>query len=214
LDIRSIFTHHGLVRSIEALSIGGVNKVALFTSLKFMKLEFQRSEWLNSPACYYGQVLSEDILRGYADRPEYELPHNFLDQAFAKGDECYGYFAGNVLVHYDWFSRKDTKTKWRGLEVRIHPHYVYSYKGFTHSQHRGKGLFSMGLTRALGVYKSQGYKGLVGYAEGVNYNSQKSLVHTGYSQIGTIYVFGMYDSYWIHSTSECDRFGVSLVLNP
>ena len=63
----------------------------------------------------------------------------FLDMALAKGDECYGFFDGEVLASYGWYSRRPTEMDAPGFEFRFDPRFIYMYKGYTHRDHRDSG---------------------------------------------------------------------------
>ena len=202
--------HYGVLRTAEDVAIRAVNRVMVFKALKCIKIEEVSQEFLNCDEKYRGLFLEQDRLRDFAAHPEYELSLSFLDRAFEKGDQCYGFLDGNVLAAYGWYSSRPTETGWLGLEVRFGPEYVYMYKGFTHARHRGKRLHAIGMTRALAAYLARGYKGILSYVEWNNFGSLRSCYRMGYHTFGNIYAAGVSEKHLMYCDSGCRAIGFRL----
>src|SRR5207245_9056607 len=115
--------------------------------------------YLDCPEPYRPMFLGAETLRRLGRYPANELPGSFLDEALARGDECYGFLAGETLAAYGWYSRMPTPLELPGLELHFNREYVYMYKGFTHPAHRGRRLHAIGMTRALQHYLASGLRG-------------------------------------------------------
>jgi hypothetical protein len=80
-----------------------------------------------------------------ADLPQIErhadlnISRQFAEAAFARGDCCIGYFAGNALVSYFWCSFAEAPMV-PGLTVQVPKGYSYAYKALTLASHRGQHL--------------------------------------------------------------------------
>jgi hypothetical protein len=96
------------------------------------------------------------------------------------------------------------------LVLTFDPRYVYMYKGFTDTRHRGQRLHAIGMTRALHHYRDCRYKGLVSYVEAHNFDSLKSCARMGYHVFGSIYVTRVFRRYVAFSSTGCERFDFRL----
>ena len=81
------------------------------------------------------------------------------------------------------------------------------YKGFTSTNHRGKRLHAIGMTRALQSYLARGYRGIVSYVEWNNYASLKSCYRMGYRDFGNITIIGFGGHYLRHNDRGCEAMG-------
>jgi hypothetical protein len=105
---------YGPVQVAEDIALRGVNRLIFLKVLHCMKVEQVSPKYSRSPEAYSGAFLKYEQLIEVAGHPEWELPHRFLDEAFAKGDQCYGYLQNGALAAYQWYSTKPTST---GLHV-------------------------------------------------------------------------------------------------
>jgi hypothetical protein len=200
----------GTAKTIEDVALKTLNQVFFFRILQGLKIEKVDPEFLNCHEKYRGLFLTEAMLMGFADRPEYELSRRFLDEALGKGDECYGILHGDVLAAYGWYSHTPTEINAPGLMLHFDDRYIYMYKGFTHADHRGQRLHAVGMTRALQAYLGQGYKGILSYVESNNFGSLKSCYRMGYTNFGHLYVARLFGQYLVHSGVGCRRYGFEL----
>ncbi len=201
---------YGVIKTAEDMALRMVNRAMFFKVLKCLKIEDVDPEFVKCNENYQGGFLDPDTLREFAKHPEYELSQSFLDRAFEKGDECYGFLDGDVLAAYGWYSNKPTETNWPGLVVLFDNRYVYMYKGFTHADHRGERLHAVGMTRALAAYLARGYKGIVSYVEWNNFASLKSCYRMGYTDFGKIYAAGLFHTHLLRCDAGCRPYGFRL----
>src|ERR1051326_7011090 len=110
----------GAIKAFQDVICRGVNRFAFYKVLKGVKLDQVDPEFLECDPRFQSRFLTEATLREYSKNPEAELPKPFLDRALAKGDECYGFFDGDALVSYGWYSHKPTEMKRPDLG-RFHP---------------------------------------------------------------------------------------------
>ncbi len=211
--IRSSVASFGLANTLHDLAVRGANRVALLKILKGVMIDRVDPAFLTCPEPYRPMFLGEERLRELSRDPANEMPPGFLEDALAKGDECYGFLAGDELAAYGWYTTRPTRLEQPDLQLRFSDEYVYMYKGFTHPRHRGQRLHAIGMTRALQHYLTRGFKGLVSYVESNNFGSLKSCFRMGYVEFGSIYLLSVFGHYLTHSTAGCRpyRFRVERV---
>lgn len=201
---------HGILQVAEDVGLRGINRVMLLKVLHCMKLDAVNPEFLTPPTGYRGMVLDYAQLSRYSKAPEYELSQAFVQQASAKGDQCYGFVDGDVLGAYQWYSTKPTDSGWHGLVVNFSDQYVYMYKAFTHPDHRGKRLYPIGVTTMLATYFARGYKGILSLVESNNFPSLRSCYRMGYTDCGKLYAAVLFDHFLLHADSACQAYGFRL----
>jgi len=200
----------GAVKALEDVALRALNRGVFFKILKGVKIDAVHPDFLKCDEKYRGLFLTEGMLAEFAERPEYELSRGFLDQALAKGDECYGFLDGNVLAAYGWYSKKPTEIDPPDLVLHFNDQFIYMYKGFTHVNYRGQRLHAIGMTQALKAYLARGFKGIVSYVEWNNFGSLKSCYRMGYQDYGNIYAARLFDHYFLHSNAGCQPYGFRL----
>jgi len=154
--------------------------------------------------------LTQEMLRRFAADPQNHMRASFLEEALAKGDECYGILDGTRLASYGWYSTKPSRIDPPCFILRFRQDYVYMYKGLTHAAYRGQRLHAIGMTLALRHYLARGYRGLVSYVEVNNFDSLKSTLRMGYAVFGTLYAMTLFGQTFAHGSRGCERFGFSV----
>jgi hypothetical protein len=195
----------GILKSLGDYALRAINRIMLFKILKAVKIETVDPAFLTCDERFEGMFLNPTLLSEFASNPIYELTPEFLAQAFAKGDECYGFIRGDVLASYGWYSDQPTDIDVPGIEVTFDPQYVYMYKAFTEPHNRGHRLHAAGVTRALESFLSRGYKGLVSYVEWNNFSSLKSSYRMGYHDFGIMCLVRLLNRYFIWHSTGCQR---------
>jgi hypothetical protein len=193
--IRKSVATIGLAHTVHDLALRAANRAVVIKILKGMTVESVHAEFLACPEPYRPMFLDEKMLREFGRDPANDIPKGFLEEALAKGDECYGILAGRTLASYGWYSRGPTRID--PPELVLHPgdRYIYMYKGFTHPGHRGRRLHAIGMTLALHHYLANGFRGLVSYVESNNFSSLTSVVRMGYEIFGTVCVLKIFGAY-------------------
>lgn len=208
--VRTKLQRYGLLSTLH------LHLLKLFQSLLGLKIlrgvhvERPDKTFLECPQGYAAGFLTAGQLRRHAQNPASEISPHFLDQAVPRGDECYALCAGEELAAYGWYSFGSTPIGLRDLVLHFSADYVYMYKGFTDTRHRGKRLHAVGMTRALEHYVAAGHKGLVSYVEATNLDSLKSCARMGYEVFGSIYVLRLFGRDFALSSPGCRRFGFRL----
>ncbi|SEM52606.1 hypothetical protein SAMN04487857_102449 [Pseudomonas sp. ok272] len=200
----------GFTSTLHLMLLRLVNLFTRFKILRGLTLQHVDPKFLDYPAHLTPMFLSEQQLRHYALAPVNELPDHFIDEAMAKGDQCFGLFDGEILASYGWYSRQPTPIDPPELFLHFSTSFVYMYKGFTHLDYRGQRLHAIGMNLALKHYLEQGFEGLVSYVESDNFDSLKSCYRLGYRDIGSIYLIHLFGRYLSFASSGCAPYKLDL----
>jgi hypothetical protein len=209
-DVKRNIANVGVAKTLADVALRAANHVAVVKIVKAIDIDTVDRAFLDCDGKYHGSFLTEETLRKFSVDPKNELPSAFLDDALAKGDECYGFVAGDELAAYGWYSTKPTDYDLPGIRLHFGERDVYMYKGFTAHAHRGQRLHAVGMTRALEAYRRRGYTRLVSMVEWNNFASLKSCYRMGYRDFGNIAIAGAGGRYLLHHDSGCRarRFGL------
>lgn len=197
----------GWPRTLADVTLRAVNSVTPLKVLRGVAISRIDAAFLKCPDGYTPMFLSNGMLRNFAKDAVNELSEGFLDEAFAKGDECFAIVDGETLAAYGWYSVKPTRIDPPDLFLHFGPKYAYMYKSLTHPRYRGQRLHAIGMTLALQDYQSRGLTGLVSYVEANNFDSLKSCARMGYEVFGTAYVVKIFGRYLQHRSGGCEALG-------
>ncbi|MDV3241914.1 MULTISPECIES: hypothetical protein [Methylocaldum] len=200
----------GFTQELHDLAVKGINCFTVFKILRAVTIGRVNLEFTQCPEPYRPSFLTAKRLREFALNPENGMSESFIEEALAKGDECYGICDGNQLASYGWYSFRPTRIDPPDLLLRFNRDYVYMYKGFTHARYRGQRLHAIGMTLALQHYLGKGYRGLISYVESNNFDSLKSVSRMGYEEFGSIYLMRIFGRYLTHASRGCESFGFAL----
>jgi hypothetical protein len=201
----------GTAKTIQDLAWRGLNRFVSVRILKAIRIEAVRSQFLELDKPYMGEFLSEAFLMDTVrNHPEYEMSERFLRQTFAKGDKCYGFLDGAVLVAYGWFSNRPTAIDAPSMLLHFDNRYIYMYKAFTHLKYRGQRVQATLTTRVLEAYLAAGYKGFLAYVDWNNFSSLKSCYRLGYEDFGNVYLARIFGRYLTHADGGCANYAFRL----
>lgn len=195
---------HGVAATLYTAALKALGAVLEFRILRGVAVSRPDPAFLDCP--YPARLLGEAELRRFAQDPENEMSPEFIDEALARGDECYAILDGERLAAYGWYAFGPTPIGLPGVLLRYRAGHVYMYKGFTHEAYRGQRLHAIAMTHALRHYLFNGYAGIVSYVESTNFDSLRSCFRMGYSVFGTVYVVKAFGRWWTHSTPGCARY--------
>ena len=208
-EFRSQASSFGLWSVLRAFAIRAIQRVIDFKVLRAMCITVVVPGFLELPTGMTADFLDRETLRRMTAEAKYDLTAEFLDDALAKGDECYAIVDGAEPAAYGWYAHSPTRMS-DGMLVQFDPAYVYMYKGLTLDAYRGRRLHAIGMTRALAAYRARGFKGLVSYIESDNLNSLKSAYRIGYVDFGRVFIIRMWGRLVTFRTPGCAAFGFGI----
>jgi GNAT superfamily N-acetyltransferase len=207
--IRKTAGDFGWPAALRGVAQSAVNRVVFFRVLKCVMVRDVDPAFLSIDPRFEHRFLDEAALRRFSAEPSYDLSPAFLDEALAKGDQCYGIIDGDRLVSFGWYSTAPTDVT-DGLVFHFDRRYVYMYKGFTDPTYRGQRLHAIAMTWALKRLRERGADGLVSYIDAANFDSLRSCYRMGYRDVGLMYYARVRGQFWTHVDAACRRCGVSL----
>ncbi|HEX3765867.1 MAG TPA: GNAT family N-acetyltransferase [Kofleriaceae bacterium] len=207
--VRKNAVDFGWPAALHAAAHGAIKRFAFVRVLQCVQVCEVDADYLALDPRFEHGFLDTDTLRRFSADPRYDLAPEFLDEASAKGDQCYGILDGDRLVSFGWYSMVPTKIS-DDLRFCFDQRYMYMYKGFTDPDYRGQRLHARGMTLALHRFRERGARGLVSYVDTTNFDSLRSCYRMGYSDVGKIYCLRAADHYWIHADAACRSVGVAV----
>lgn len=208
--VRRKVRRHGFAAALHGYGMRAVNSGVLFRILRAVYVRTPNPQFLKCPAGFNATFVPQEVLRDLARNPDNGLSLKFVDQALARGDQCFAICDGRIPVSYGWYSFRPAPIGLPGFVLHFDPRFVYMYKGFTHPRYRGGRLNALGMTLALRHYLSRGFHGLLAYIESTNFDSLKSFSRAGYRRFGSVYLLKLFDQSVAVSSPGCDRFGFRL----
>ncbi|HEY1265939.1 MAG TPA: GNAT family N-acetyltransferase [Candidatus Binatia bacterium] len=202
---------YGARRTVYRAALRAVNTVALVKILRAVCVENVDPAFLRYPERLTATFLTDRMIRRFAADPESGMSPMFVEEALAKGDQCYGILSGDALVSYGWYSTRPTRIDPPELMLEFDNAHTYMYKGYTHPDFRGQRLHAIGMTLALDHYRSKGLKGIVSYIEADNFDSLKSAFRMGYRVFGSVYVFSFLGTIFSHTTAGCKQYDFRVI---
>ena len=205
-EFRSQVSTFGFWSALRALAFRALRRVIDFRVLRAICISAVAPGFLELPPDMSADFLDRETLRRMTAESKYDLTAEFLDDALAKGDECYAIRDGDQPAAYGWYAHSPTLMS-DGLMVHFDPAYVYMYKGLTLDAYRGRRLHAIGMTRALAAYQARGFKGLVSYIESDNLNSLKSSYRMGYVDFGRVFIIRVLGRLMTFRSPGCAALG-------
>ena len=212
-DVTESLARFGLLRTLADLGLRAINRAVLFHVILAIALEraspeLEAGEPLD-PDYRFGPLDEPTLLRFIGD-PGYELTAPFLRDAFARGDECFGFMRGGELASYAWYTRLPTPVGLPGVALRFGPGWVHIYKGLTHPAHRGRRLHGRGMAQALALHLARGARGLVTYVDLTSFGARRSVARVGFTTFGALVLTRLFARYRVWTSPECTRRGFQL----
>lgn len=209
-SIKKNIQHHGINNVLYQYSLKAINKIIFINVLTCIVISKTKQSSLEVDPKYDHGFLDKDKLLDFSKIEEHDLPHDFLESAISKGDECYAITEEENLASYGWYSNKDTLTNVHQLSFCFDSKYMYMYKGLTKKNYRGQKLHAVGMSWALNRYIEKGFSGIVSYVDSTNFDSLKSCWRMGYEKAGAIYVFRIFGKVFHFPSRSCKKFNIRL----
>ena len=148
-------------------------------------------------------------LKGCLEPEHVTVTDQFIDEAFAKGDKCFGVLHDGRLAHYSWYSSRRTRVM-TGVDMDFPGSWVYMYNAFTSPRFRGRKIYPKAVARALGSFFTDGFTTGVTLVGADNFSSLSPLKKIGFAEMGRMVVMGKGGTR-SYTSEQCLRQGVKLV---
>ncbi len=208
------------LRTVGPLATGGCLLYRL--AQRLMTLDVSRLVWLDGrearfraptdPGLTFCFLTPEEVREFSAD------PSNLLDESFTdrlEGGQHFCFAAlssspasspskGRRLAAYAWFvpHRVDAECnqgrhKNTGVNFSYPDHAVFMYKGFTHPEFRGRGLYGMVNGLAIRAFSDRGITHILSTMDWTNVSARRSCCRLGFSELGLVVRWGW--GRWMHT---------------
>jgi len=205
----------GVGRTLADVSMRALNRVVMLRIMRGIVIERGAApgQPVDDPRYQFGRI-DEDTLLTHARKGGYELSESFLRDAFARGDECYGFLNDGEIAAYTWYTSLPTPIELPGLTLLFKDRYVNIYKGFTHPAHRGHRLHSVGMAQALPIHVARGRQGQISYVELTHFAQRHSAMKAGFHYFGTLVITRLFGRYFLWASPGCAPYGFHFVQGP
>lgn len=215
-QIRESVSHLGFTATAQDIAYRGANRVTEVTVLKGVVLTMDtvdRKFLADGDGYRWGFLDATALHRGLDDSG---AEAEFIAQALAKGDRCYGAIHGDVIASYGWYSTLPTAITAISDDMILHfdSAYAYMYRGYTSTSYRGKRLHGIGMARALTAYVEEGKNGLVSCVELNNFPSLHSSYRLGYRDFGMLFSIKVAGQRHTHATRGCETYAFEMRSEP
>ena len=123
--------------------------------------------------------------------PTNDLAVDFASRTSAGLDYCFGIVDRQRLAAYSWYALRSIEGVHHvGVPMSFPANMAYMYKAFTHPDYRGKGLYGIGVSKALEALASRGITRLVTSINRVNFASLDGCRKIGFKSLGNLWTLG------------------------
>lgn len=210
-QVRQGLRRHGMYETALGLVLRGFGRV--FGCMLLVCLSWENTQAASSSAIDVeptrARRLSRAQLEAAASDPAMDLRLDFVHDALAQGDACFGVLDLTKIVSYSWFSNRPTEVV-PGFVTRFPAGYYYSYKAFTRPAYRGRGLLRDCQVAAAREFASGGPIRLLTLIERRNVSSLKAFAQVGFRPFGRIL---LWRTRWFHYSihgAGCRRHGMRI----
>ncbi|MBK5963064.1 hypothetical protein CCR95_02900 [Thiocystis minor] len=127
---------------------------------------------------------------------------------FEQGDACLLSFVDGQLAGYTWIHSLGNPEIMPGLVISVPDQYLYNFAAFTLPKFRGQGLQSYRHRVLIADDQWRGKQGLLAFVRSTNFSSQRGQDKSGYRRIGSLWLLGAKNKYWIFASAELKRRGI------
>ena len=138
-----------------------------------------------APAGVACRALSEALVVAFSTDPQLELSEPWIRDAYARGSDCLGAFAGGQLVGYTWVAFGDTPYE-DGVWIRLDERLRYTCKSFVRPEWRGRRIIQALHAAADRPELRRGRHFTVAFVNADNHASLAALARAGSRPVGFI----------------------------
>jgi len=179
----------------------------------FATLDVSRLVWLEGSTarfqeptdpCLAFRFLTPEEVRKFSADATNELGESFADRLEEGRHLCFAALSGDQLAAYAWFAphRIDAESnqgrhKNTGVNFWYPDHVVFMYKGFTHPEFRGRGLYGMVNGLAIRSLTNRGITHILSTMDWTNIAARRSCNRLGFAELGLVFRWGW--GRWMHT---------------
>jgi hypothetical protein len=185
--VRQDIRRHGMFETAMGLGLIAIGRLCacqLLVCLTWENAHASPSPGLDLEPTRAGR-LSREQLEVAASELELDLRADFVHDALAHDDACFGVVDEKRVVSYCWFSHRPTEVL-PGFTTRFPAGYHYAYKAFTRPSHRGRGMLRDCQVAAAKAFERGGPVRMLTLIERRNVSSLKAFGQAGFRPLGHV----------------------------
>ncbi|NOY43647.1 MAG: hypothetical protein GXP26_17660 [Planctomycetes bacterium] len=180
--------------------------VAYRLAQRCMTLDVTRLVWLDGSTANFKEstdsrltfrfLTPEDILK-FSEDATNELNDSFVERIEESQHLCFAALSEGRLAAYAWYTPHRAEAecnqgrhKNTGVDFSYPDHVVFMYKGFTHPEFRGQGLYGLVNGLAMRSLADRGISHILSTMDWTNIAARRSCSRLGFVELGIIYRWG------------------------
>lgn len=203
--ILEYFKHHGLWRTTHRVVHSACNRAFRYNTfvVMWMPTSFTPEPIDLTSERLEIRKLGREEAFAVSRLPGSGMPEAYVEEALARGDECFGVTIEEEPVCVSWFARRGPVTIYRWWNVEFFGDYVYVHAVYTSPAYRGRRLAEKNLHAAVKRYALAGATGMFALVESSNYASLNAFRRAGYTPRATIRTAQIGGRLLVRHDSEC-----------
>jgi len=135
------------------------------------------------------RLLRVEEVAHFASDPTNQMGAEFVERSRGGYDLCFGVLSGDRLAGYAWCALGSVEAAHAaGADLALPGDTAYLYKGFTHPDFRGRGLYPACMGAALSALRASGIERLVAFVHWHNTVALRSCHRAGYRDLGRMLI--------------------------
>lgn len=211
MNIKSHLIRYGFRKTIYDIFLRvnyKITKGQFFYCFELPSDHFYKKNLNINESPYLFGFMELDQLLDVINTEEMTMTPYFAEQAYSKGNRCFGVIDNNFLAHYSWYATSPTHVV-DNLIFHFPSNNVYMFNAFTSPRYRGQRLYPMAVTRAIMSYFEHGITSALTIIAANNFSSISAVEQIGFSTLGKFYT-GLAGGSHVYASKECTKRGVKL----
>lgn len=214
MSAKEVLARHGIAKAIAYAVFRLAQKVILLDVTQLMVSDAEKLT--DEPAedeAMEVRILTPDEVRNFAREPSNELDGSLAHRLELDHDDCIGSVIDGRLAGYCWIAthsiearhNRSTESEASGVAFSYPKEYAFRYKGFTHPDFRGRGVYRRVAHVASLEMKKKGVRYILSTAETINYSALRSSYRCGYEYLGLCVLLGWRNTSFVWAADLSDR---------
>lgn len=193
-DFLATRRRYGVLRMLHELIYKLAQRVMTLDITHLMRLDLEHvCLRTDEPPDIEFRFLTSDEVARFA-KPENDITPDLTDRVELGRDFCFAALANGRLAAYAWYAlgsieaeqnRGDTVST--GVAMSFPDNMAFMYKGFTHPDFRGKGLYGYVNAKALEELQARGVSTVISTADWTNWSALNACWRIGYQNLGLVW---------------------------
>lgn len=214
MSVKDVLARHGIAKAIVFAIFRLAQKVILLDVTQLMVSDAEKTaDEPPTDEAMDVRTLTPAEVRNFAREPSNDLNSSLANRLELGHDFCIGAVIGGRLAGYCWIAthsiearhNRSTESEASGVAFSYPNDYAFRYKGFTHPDFRGRGVYRRVAHVASLEMKKKGVRYILSTAETVNYSALRSSYRCGYEYLGMCVLLGWRNTSFVWAADLSNR---------